>query len=102
MCPMRIISVGTLKAFWEQPAYRDAEQPLRAWVTVVRAARWANPPAVKRMFNSADILRDGRVIFDIGGNKYRLVVWVNYHYGVVRCPFHRHAPCVRSDRPRTI
>jgi mRNA interferase HigB len=84
---MRIISVGTLKAFWEQPAYRDAEQPLRAWVTVVRAARWANPPAVKRMFNSADILRDGRVIFDIGGNKYRLVVWVNYHYGVVYVRF---------------
>ena len=84
---MRIISVGTLKAFWEQPAYRDAEQPLRAWVTVVRAARWANPPAVKRMFNSADILRDGRVIFDIGGNKYRPVVWVNYHYGVVYVRF---------------
>jgi mRNA interferase HigB len=84
---MRIISVGTLKAFWEQPAYRDAEQALRAWFTVVRAARLANPPAVKRMFNSADILRDGRVTFGIGGNKYRLVVWVNYHYGVVYVRF---------------
>ncbi len=84
---MRIISVGTLKAFWEQPAFRDAEQPLRAWVTVVRAAKWANQPPVKQMFNSADILRDGRVIFDIGGNKYRLVVWVNYHFGVVYVRF---------------
>jgi len=84
---MRIISAGTLKAFWDQPAYRDAEQPLRTWVRVVRAARWEDPPAVKQMFRSADILRDGRVVFDIGGNKYRLVVWVNYHYGVVYVRF---------------
>lgn len=39
------------------------------------------------MFNSADIMRDGRVVFDIGGNKYRLVAWVNYHYGVVYVRF---------------
>lgn len=84
---MRIISVGRLTAFWEQPAHRDAEQPLRTWVRVVRAAQWPNPPAAKRMFNSADILRDGRVVFDIGGNKYRLVAWVNYHYGVVYVRF---------------
>ena len=86
-CVMRIISVGTLKAFWENPAHADAEQPLRAWVHVVRAAHWPEPPAVKRMFNSADILRDGRVVFDIGGNKYRLVAWVNYSYGVVYVRF---------------
>ena len=46
--PMRIISVGTLKAFWDQPAHRDAEQPLRAWVKVVRGAAWANPPGRQR------------------------------------------------------
>jgi mRNA interferase HigB len=99
---MRIISVGTLKAFWEQPAHRDAEQPLRAWVKVVRAAEWSNPPAVKRTFNSADILRDGRVVFDIGGNKYRLVAWVNYHYGVVYVRFvgtHRYYDAID---PQTI
>ena len=84
---MRIIAAGTLKAFWEQPPYQDAEQPLRAWVHVVRAARWADPVAVKRSFNSADILRDGRVVFDIGGNKYRLVAWVNYAYGVIYVRF---------------
>ena len=84
---MRIISVGRLKAFWEKPAYRDAEQPLRAWVKVVRAADWHNPPAIKRMFNTADILRGGRIMFDLGGNKYRLVAWVNFHYGVVYVRF---------------
>jgi len=79
---MRIISVGTLKAFWEQPAHRDAEQPLRTWVKVVKAAQWSDPPAVKPMFRSADILQDGRVVFDIGGYKYRLVVWVNYQFSI--------------------
>ena len=84
---MRIISVGRLKAFWEQPAHRDAEQPLRAWVKVVRTAEWHNPPGIKRMFNGADVLRNGRVVFDIGGNKYRLVAWVNLQYGVVYVRF---------------
>ena len=51
---------------------------MRAWVQVVRAAEWRNPPAIKRMFNSAGILRDGRVVFDIAGNRYRLVAWVNF------------------------
>jgi mRNA interferase HigB len=84
---MRIISVGTLKTFWDQHAHQDAEQPLRALVRVVKAAQWADPPAVKQMFRSADILRDGRVVFDIAGNKYRLVAWVNYHYGIVYVRF---------------
>ncbi len=84
---MRIISVGTLKAFWDQPVYRDAEQPLRTWVSVVKAAQWTNPPEVKHMFGSADILRDGRVVFDIAGNKYRLVTWVNYQHNVVYVRF---------------
>jgi mRNA-degrading endonuclease HigB of HigAB toxin-antitoxin module len=57
---MRIISVGRLKAFREQPGRGDAEQPLRIWVKVVRTAEWDNPPAVKRMFNSAEILREAR------------------------------------------
>ena len=84
---MRIISTGTLKAFWDQRDHRDAEQPLRSWVRVVKVARWADPSAVKRMFVSADILRDGRVVFDIGGNKYRLVVWINYAFGIVYVRF---------------
>lgn len=84
---MRIISVGTLKAFWEAPEHRGAEQPLRTWVRVVRAASSADPPAIKRTFNSADILGDGRAVFDIGGNKYRLITWINFHYGVVYVRF---------------
>jgi len=84
---MRIISVSCLKAFWEQPTRHHAKQPLRTRVKMVRASEWRNPPAIKPMFNSADILRDGRIVSDIGSDEYRLVAWVNLDYGVVyvRC-----------------
>lgn len=75
---MRIIAVSTLKDFWSSPGRRDAEQPLRAWVAVVKAADWEKPTDVKAMFRSADILQSGRAIFDIGGNKYRLIAAIHY------------------------
>jgi len=75
---MRIIAVSTLRDFWSRPGRRDAEQPLRSWVHVVRGADWSKPTDVKEMFRSADILRNGRAIFDIGGNKYRLVAAIHY------------------------
>ena len=75
---MRIIAVSTLRDFWSRPGRGDAEQPLRAWVHIVKAADWSKPADVKEMFRSADILGGGRAIFDIGGNKYRLVVAIHY------------------------
>jgi len=75
---MRIIAVGTLRDFWSMSGRRDAEQPLRTWVSVVRAADWSRPNDVKQVFGSADLLNDGRVVFDIGGNKYRLVAAIHY------------------------
>lgn len=85
---MRIIAVGTLKAFLgRSPAYRDALDPLMAWVRMVKAADWAGPAAVKRDVRSASVLKDGRVVFNIAGNKYRVVVWINYPYRVVYIRF---------------
>jgi mRNA interferase HigB len=75
---MRIIAVSTLKEFWSKRGRGDAAQPLRAWVRIVGAADWSKPTDVKLMFRSADILSGDRVVFDIGGNKYRLVVAVHY------------------------
>jgi mRNA interferase HigB len=51
---------------------------LRAWVSVVKAADWSKPTDIKEMFRSADILANDRVVFNISGNKYRLVVAVHY------------------------
>lgn len=75
---MRIIAVGALRDFWTRPSRADAEQPLKTWVHVVKDADWSKPSDVKQMFGSADIRRNGRAIFDIGGNKYRLVVAIHY------------------------
>ena len=85
---MRVIALGTLKAFLEsEPAYADAREPVMAWYRQVKAADWATPADVKRDIRTASILRDGRAVFKIAGNKYRIVVWINYPYRVVYIRF---------------
>lgn len=85
---MRIIALSTLRAFWtSSPAYADSIEPVMAWYREVLRADWATPNEVKGQFSSASILRDGRVVFNIAGNKYRLVVWINYAYRVVYIRF---------------
>jgi mRNA interferase HigB len=85
---VRIIALSTLKAFLNRnPGYADAHQPLMAWYRQVKAADWATPADVKRAIRSASILKDGRVVFNLAGNKYRLVVWINYPYRVVYIRF---------------
>ena len=85
---MRVIAVSTLKAFSKsRPQYRDAEGPTLAWYRDVLRADWTKPSDVKRQFSNASILRDGRVVFNIAGNKYRIVVWINYAYRVVYVRF---------------
>jgi HTH-type transcriptional regulator/antitoxin HigA len=69
-----------------------------AWYRQVRRADWASPADIKRDIRSVSILKDGRAVFNIAGNKYRIVVWINYPYRVAYCPVHRHAPAVRQDR----
>jgi mRNA interferase HigB len=75
---MRIIAVSTLRAFWSRPGRHDAEEPLKAWVHIVRAADWARPTDVTTMFRTADIVANDCVIFNVGGNKYRLIAAVHY------------------------
>lgn len=85
---MRIIALSTLKAFWENnPSYADAIQPTLAWYRHALKANWTKPADVKTDFKNASILKDGRVVFNIAGNKYRLVVWINYAYSVVYIRF---------------
>jgi mRNA interferase HigB len=85
---VRIIALATLKAFLNRsPAYADARDPMMAWYRQVRAADWAGPADLKRDLRSASILGDGRAVFNIAGNKYRIVVWINYAYRVVYIRF---------------
>lgn len=73
---MRIISKKPLREFWIK--YPDAEQPLKSWHSVVRSARWCTPAEVKVVFRNASLVGNNRVVFNIAGNKYRLVVFVKY------------------------
>lgn len=75
--PVHIIAKRTLIAFWERHA--PAEQPLRTWFGITKAAHWDAPQAIKTAFGaSVDFVAGNRVVFDIGGNKYRLVALVAY------------------------
>lgn len=84
---MRIISVNTLRDFWEQPGRGDAEQALRTWIKVTKSASWTSPADVKMTFNSADVLKAGRVVFDIGGNKYRIIAKIMYGHQIIYIRF---------------
>jgi mRNA interferase HigB len=84
---MRVISLPTLKNFWEMPAHRDAEQPLRAWYSEAMAATWLNPAELKAQFRSASILKGNRVVFNIKGNDYRLITAIVFRYQAVYVKF---------------
>lgn len=82
---MRIIALSTLKAFCE--VHGDAREAVLAWYRFVLAADWATPADLKADIGSASILRGGRVVFNVSGNKYRLVAWINYPYRVIYIRF---------------
>lgn len=84
---MRILSLPTIKAFVDQSAYADARAPLMAWYGFVIKAAWREPADIKADFGNASILKNGRVVFNIAGNKYRLVASINYPYRIVFIKF---------------
>lgn len=100
---MRVIALSTLKAFWQQrSSHDDAREPALAWYRHALMADWSSPADVKADFGNASILKDGRVVFNIAGNKYRVVVWINYAYRVVYIRFiGTHAQYDRIDAQKT-
>ena len=82
---MRVIAKRTLREFWVD--YPDAMEPLLAWYQEALRANWPNPHAIKEQYRNASIVQGGRVVFNIAGNKYRIVVWINYPYRVVYIRF---------------
>jgi len=83
---VQIIARRTLRLFWER--HPSAEVPLRNWYTTVSKAAWRGPADVKRAFGgTVDFVGDNRIVFDIGGNKYRLVVRVAYRFKRVLVKF---------------
>ena len=84
---MRIIARSTLREFWQLHA--DAEQPLKAWFQDVRSLKWTSPADIKAIYANASILPNNRVVFNINGNNYRIIVHVRYDLGIVFIRFVR-------------
>lgn len=82
---MRVVAKRTLREFWER--FPEAEQALKAWHAEAVAAAWQSPAEIKARFRSASILKGSRVVFNICGNKYRLVVKISYKNAVVLIRF---------------
>jgi mRNA interferase HigB len=85
---MRIISKSTLRRFWEEhPQGAQARSPLNAWYGIVRRMAWNTPADVKQTFGDASVLKGGRMVFNISGNKFRIVTSINYHRQAVYIRF---------------
>ena len=82
---MNIVAVKFLRNYWMRCP--DAEQSLRAWIHEVHSANWTQPAEIKEQFRSASILKNRRVVFNIKGNSYRLVVAIAYRKQVAYVKF---------------
>ena len=78
---MRVIAKRTLREFWNKHA--DSEQPLKSWFHEAGNAQWKSQNDLKKDYPSASILIDNRVVFNIKGNKFRLIVRINYEFQII-------------------
>ena len=95
---MKIVSVKILKAFWEQ--HPETEQHLKAWVDEVRHANWQQPADIKAKYRNASVLKNRRVVFNIKGNEYRLIVAIAYRFSAVYVKFigtHKEYDAVQAE-----
>lgn len=80
---MRIIAFRTIREFFEKPEYSDSEISLRAWYHDAKIVEWENSNELKQQYKNASILGEGRVVFNIKGNDYRLIVAIDYDFQVI-------------------
>ncbi|MCF8381081.1 MAG: type II toxin-antitoxin system HigB family toxin [Bacteroidales bacterium] len=80
---MRIIAFRAIREFFEKSEYSDSEISLRAWYYDAKIADWKNSNELKRQYKNASIVGEGRVVFNIKGNDYRLVVAIDYEFQVI-------------------
>jgi len=83
---MRIISIKKLKDFWES-GYADSEQPLKVWYQIFKKEHFLTSSEIKSLFPSSSIIDKNRVVFNISGNKYRLVVHIRYDLQIIYIRF---------------
>jgi len=80
---MRIIAFRTIREFYQNKKYKDSELSLRSWYHDVKSADWQNLNELKEQYGNASVVGDGRVVFNIKGNTYRLVVAIDFEFQIV-------------------
>jgi len=80
---MRIIAFRTIREFYEKPEYADSETSLRSWYHDAKTSEWKSSNELKGQYKNASIVGDGRVVFNIKGNAYRLVVAIDYEFQII-------------------
>lgn len=96
---MRIIAKKTLRDFWEK--YPDSQESLENWYCEAERSDWSTPQQIKDKFRNASIIGDNRVVFNIKGNDYRLIVKINYPYRLIYIRFvgtHRQYDAVEATK----
>ena len=78
---MRVVAKKTLREFWEK--YGDSKSALESWYKEAKKATWQSPNEIKREYPSASIIEGNRMVFNIKGNNYRLIVKINYQLQIV-------------------
>lgn len=97
---MRVIAKRTLREFWEK--HRDCEQQLKSWFREAEQAEWNNPNEILAEYPNARIIENNRAIINIKGNRYRLIIKINFKFGMVWIRFiGTHAEYDKID-PKTI
>jgi mRNA interferase HigB len=78
---LRVIAKKILRDFWEK--HENCEQQLKSWFREVQKSVWENPNQIKEEYPTASILNNNRVVFNIKGNNYRLIVKISFEYQMV-------------------
>ena len=78
---MRVIAKKCLRDFWSM--HPDCEQQLKSWYREAEKSKWTTPRIIKKQYPTASILMNNRIVFNIKGNHYRLIIRINYNYGMV-------------------
>jgi mRNA interferase HigB len=84
---MWVISRKKLKDFWETPLYEDSEEQLKAWYSEMNKEEWNNPNEIKAKYGNASTVGNNRIVFNICGNKYRIIVQIHYEAHIVKIRF---------------
>jgi mRNA interferase HigB len=95
---LRVIAKKVLRDFWIK--HNSCESQLKAWYHEANKAKWRTPKEIKLEFPSASFLQDNRVVFNIKGNDFRLIVKINYDYGIIWIRFigtHRQYDTINAN-----